>query len=91
MDSGYNDVNLEDNLDNNLENFNGIEIATLHDNHNIDTLRHKIAKNIFGIRTGLTIIGPASIIKELNNHPEMLEMHFEEKYIQKLKSKKTFR
>jgi len=70
------------------DKFNGIEIAVLHDNHRLKGLqkyKHKIAQWLSGKNNCITIIGPATIIQEMITHPEMVEMRFEETYIQTLR------
>jgi len=63
--------------------FHGIEIGTFH--NDAKGFKSKIAKWLIGEKTGLTIIGPANIIRELKQHPEKIELHFQKDF---LKSKK---
>lgn len=67
------------------EDFNGIEIAVLHDHkiHGISSkIRHAISKMLIGDASGITIIGPAKIISELRQHPENVELHFSKEYLE---------
>ena len=74
--------------------FNGIEMAVFQNRTSLDILnnmRESLAKWLVGERDGLdglTIIGPASIIKELKQSPEQLEMHFSREFLE-LKLKKN--
>jgi hypothetical protein len=66
--------------------FNGIEIAVMHDDKKKDWLsriKHNIASILIGDRSGITFIGPASIISELRQHPENIELHFRKDYLLK--------
>ena len=63
-------------LDNNPEKFHGIEIASIYDNENKKNIKSRIADFFFKEHNGLTLIGPAKIIAELKQHPDMIEMRF---------------
>ncbi len=70
------------------EGFNGIEIGFLNDNHEQDIftrIRHNLARMLTGSSRGLTIIGPANIIRELKSNPESVELYFQKQYIKSLK------
>lgn len=74
-----NDINKKFNDDKFME-FNGIELAYLTDNPSkkenvISKIKNK-TRNIFNIKniSGITIIGPATIIKEIKQYPEYLEL-----------------
>ena len=60
------------------DKFKGIELSVFYpDSKNIplfDKIRSNIANIILGERTGLTIIGPASIIKEIKKHPDKIQL-----------------
>jgi len=75
-------------VDKNLDSFKGIEIATFYYKENLDLMKKikaNIAKWLVGDRNGLTIIGPATIISELKQHPEKIEMHFQKGFFEKNK------
>jgi len=63
-------------LNTNPEKFHGIEIASIYDNENKKSIKSKIAEFFFKERNGLTLIGPAKIITELKQYPDMIEMRF---------------
>lgn len=67
-------------LSNDVQKFNGIEIGTLFSSEEDDSIRMKLAKILIGDKTGLTIIGPAKIVKELRQHPEKIELHFQKNF-----------
>jgi len=62
----------------NLPGFAGIEIATMsgHDNHGglFDRVRHNIARILVGEQDAITIIGPATVVKEMKQDPQKLEL-----------------
>lgn len=62
-------------LNDNIEKFQGLEIATIYDNEH-KSIKSRMAEFFFKERNGLTLIGPAKIISELKQHPDMIEMHF---------------
>jgi hypothetical protein len=58
-------------------NFKGIEICSIDSKKNLmflEKLKHGIAKMLLGSKTGLTIIGPASIVKEIKKDPNKIEL-----------------
>ncbi|MAG52412.1 MAG: hypothetical protein CMH62_00445 [Nanoarchaeota archaeon] len=58
--------------------FKGIEIASLEPNVRKDigsALRDGIFKLFFGDRRGITIMGPANIIKEIKRDPNKLQLY----------------
>jgi len=58
-------------------NFKGIEICTIYpetDPNLIDKLKSKIANFLLGNREGLTIIGPATIVKEIKKDPDKIQL-----------------
>jgi hypothetical protein len=68
--------------------FSGIEIAVLHDNHELKGLqmyRQKILQWLSGKKSCITIIGPATIIQEMVQHPEMVQMRFDDSYLESLR------
>ena len=60
------------------KDFKGIELAVIEDNkennHGLDVLRDGIAKVLLGNRQGLTIIGPANVVKEIKKDPRKIEL-----------------
>tara|TARA_Y100000310_G_C20619068_1_gene782260 strand:+ start:145 stop:558 length:414 start_codon:yes stop_codon:yes gene_type:complete len=61
-----------------VKNFKGIELAIISPdmrNKNIFfKFRHGVAKRLVGDSSALTVIGPASIIKEIKRDPKKLEL-----------------
>lgn len=59
------------------KNFKGIEIATIEGRAEyafMDIIKKYIAKVLLGDKFGLTIVGPASIIKEIKKDPNKIEL-----------------
>ena len=57
--------------------FKGIEIAGIIPNNNkllIDKIRKEVARVILGRDEGLTIIGPATIVKEIKRNPNKIDL-----------------
>ena len=61
-----------------VKNFKGIELAVIEpdmrDKSFLTKFRHGIAKQLVGNSTALTVIGPASIIKEIKKDPKKIEL-----------------
>ena len=62
----------------NFKNFKGVELAVISDNGNENFLR-KIKRNIANILSGgdlgtITIVGPATIVKEIKKNPKKIEL-----------------
>ncbi|MEI6732097.1 MAG: DUF2073 domain-containing protein [archaeon] len=61
-----------------VKNFKGIELAViepdLKDKNVIVRWRHGIAKRLVGDNSAITIIGPASVIKEIKRDPKKIEL-----------------
>ena len=61
----------------NVDNFQGIEIAAISgDNEHqglFDKIRHNIAKILVGEQDAITIIGPASVVKDIKKDPKKIE------------------
>ena len=72
--------------------FKGIELATIDPDSKDKSLLSQLRNNLFGLllgnRRGLTIIGPASIIKEIKKDPNKIELLTSEGKISKSKRKK---
>ncbi|MBS3146038.1 DUF2073 domain-containing protein [Candidatus Woesearchaeota archaeon] len=61
----------------NRSNFKGIEICTIYpesDSNVVEKLKSKIANLLLGNREGLTIIGPATVVKEIKKHPDKIQL-----------------
>lgn len=62
----------------NLDGFQGIEIATVSGDSEHETLfekvRHNIARILVGEQDAITIIGPATVVKEIKRDPKKMEM-----------------
>ncbi len=62
----------------NLKNFKGIELAVIEPDIKNESffikLRHGIAKRLVGDNSALTVIGPASIIKDIKRDPKKIEL-----------------
>ncbi|MEM4756388.1 MAG: DUF2073 domain-containing protein [Candidatus Woesearchaeota archaeon] len=59
--------------------FKGIELAVIHPQQQekmmfIQKMRLEIAKLLLGNRTGFTIIGPATIVKEIKQDPNKIQL-----------------
>jgi hypothetical protein len=67
----------------NIEGFQGIEIAGLSgENENrslFDNVRRNIAKILVGEQDAITIIGPASVVKEMTKDPKKIELMLQRK------------
>ena len=61
-----------------VRNFKGIELAVVEPDMRrstvFDKMKHTIAKRLIGDSAALTIIGPASVIKEIKRDPKKLEL-----------------
>jgi hypothetical protein len=62
--------------------FKGIELAILNpekkSNNVFKNLKSSVVSALLGNRTGLTIIGPASIVKEIKKNPDKVELFTKE-------------
>ena len=67
----------------NIEGFQGIEIATLSGESDtrsmFDKVRHNIARILIGEQDAVTIIGPASIVKDMKKDPKKIELMLKRK------------
>lgn len=74
------------------ENFSGIELQVVDPDIREDDIIYKIKKNIasilLGDRQGMTIIGPANIIKEIKRDPDKIQLLTKELNASKKKTKK---
>ncbi|HLC53937.1 MAG TPA: DUF2073 domain-containing protein [Candidatus Nanoarchaeia archaeon] len=64
-----------------VKDFKGIELAVIEPNmkggNPFDKFKHTIAKHLIGDSSALTVIGPASIIKEIKRDPKKIELLLE--------------
>jgi hypothetical protein len=62
----------------NIRGFQGVEIATISGEDGQGSLFHKVRRNIAKILVGeqdiITIIGPATIVKEMKKNPSKIEL-----------------
>lgn len=61
----------------NLKGFQGVEISTLSgeaDQTVFDKVRHNIARILVGEQDAITLIGPATFIKEIKKDPKKIEL-----------------
>ncbi|MFA5060933.1 MAG: DUF2073 domain-containing protein [Candidatus Pacearchaeota archaeon] len=67
----------------NIAGFQGIEIAGISgDNENrglFDNIRRNIARILIGEQDAITIIGPASVVKEITRDPKKIELMLQKK------------
>jgi len=60
------------------DNFKGIELGVIYPNSKdadiFTKIKHQIITALLGNRLGLTIIGPASIVKEIKQDPNKIEL-----------------
>ena len=58
-------------------NFKGIEIATIEGKEEkdlISIMKRQLAKILLGDKFGLTIVGPASVVKDIKKDPNKIEL-----------------
>ena len=58
-------------------NFKGIEIATIEGKEEkdlISIMKKQLAKMLLGDKFGLTIVGPASVVKDIKKDPNKIEL-----------------
>ena len=74
------------------KDFKGVELAVIEPGKDqttgIGTIRDNIANVLLGNRTGLTVIGPANIVKEIKKDPKKIELLTKEARSKKKKGKK---
>ena len=61
----------------NIKGFQGVEISTLSgdtDQGLFDKVRHNIARILVGEQDAITLIGPASVVKEIKKDPKKIEL-----------------
>lgn len=67
----------------NIEGFAGIEIASLSGNNEnrslFEGIRRNIARILVGEQDAITVIGPASVVKEMTKDPKKVELMLQRK------------
>ncbi len=66
----------------NIKNFQGVELAVVSGSEGrtlFEKIRHNIARILVGEQDAVTIIGPASIIKEIKRNPKKIELMLRKK------------
>ncbi len=58
--------------------FKGIELAVIDHGENSNGIKKFLADMLLGDRQGLTVIGPASVVKEIKKDPSKIELLTEE-------------
>ena len=62
----------------NIKDFQGIELATISGENEhrglFNKVRHNIAKILIGEQDAITIIGPASVVKDITKDPKKIEL-----------------
>jgi hypothetical protein len=60
------------------KDFKGVELAviepTTQNDHGLEIIKNRIANIMLGDRQGLTVIGPASVVKEIKKDPRKIEL-----------------
>ena len=69
------------------KDFKGIELAVIDDSNNSSSIKGMLANFLLGERTGLTVIGPATIVAKIKKDPNKIELLTKE-FKQKKKPKK---
>ena len=65
--------------------FKGIEIATLNNEKSVNFIQRFLLETFFKDRIGITLIGPATIIKEIKKHPNKIQLLFNKNIMKKRK------
>jgi len=72
--------------------FKGIELAVIdpdiHGDNFFAGFKKQFVNFLLGDRQGLTIIGPASVVKEIKKNPDKIELYTEDSKVKKGKKKK---
>ncbi len=78
-------LNNDFNIKKDHDKFNGVEIGVMFSDDNeigvMQKLKSKMAKWLLGETKGITIIGPAQIIKELRQEPEKIHLYLQTDYL----------
>ena len=74
------------------KDFKGIELSVIYPDKKESDLFKKLKRNfinmLLGDRQGLTIIGPASVVKEIKKDPDKIQLFTEEEVKPKKRRKK---
>ncbi len=74
------------------KDFKGIELAVIEPNKEktraLDALKEGLASVLLGNKQGLTVIGPANVVKEIKKDPHKIELLTKDAKSSKKKSKK---
>jgi hypothetical protein len=69
------------------EKFKGIEVSVIYPENRGDTFGKKIKNSLIevllGERQGLTVIGPATLIKEIKKDPDKIQLFAQEKKVKR--------
>ncbi|MBS3176916.1 DUF2073 domain-containing protein [Candidatus Woesearchaeota archaeon] len=68
------------------KDFTGIELAVIsphRDTTGVKKLKYNVMNMVLGDRQGLTIIGPASLVKQIKKDPHKIELFMDQKKIRK--------
>jgi hypothetical protein len=69
---------IEMTMGNITQKFSGIELCTLYPDANnlklFDKLRKHFANLVMGVSDGMTVVGPANIVKEIRRNPNMIQL-----------------
>ena len=72
--------------------FKGIELSVIYPATKstglLKKLHHRMIKALLGYRQGLTIIGPASLVKEIRKDPEKIELFMTDKNVKQRRAKR---
>jgi hypothetical protein len=66
----------------NIKGFQGVEISTLsgeEDQSMFNKVRHNIARILVGEQDAITLIGPASVVKDIKRDPKKIELMLKRK------------
>lgn len=66
----------------NIKGFQGVEISTLSgeaEKSAFDRVRHNIARILVGEQDAITLIGPASVVKDIKKDPKKIELMLKRK------------
>lgn len=70
------------------DKFKGIELATIkNDAKQLPFIKKLLLQYVFGDRQGMTIIGPANIVKEIKRDPDKIQLYLTDNNTKKKKKK----
>jgi hypothetical protein len=74
------------------EQFKGIELAVINpqsgDLRGMQRFRNNLAGMLLGNRQGMTVIGPASIVKQIKKDPDKIELYTRDKKVKRKRRKR---